>query len=182
MALRPPQYGGDAPIVYVHEGDTAWDLDRIRAERAEMLKRELDPKYHPVSRYLGGWTRYHLDAQATVLDKAVTVREYLREELKPTMWHLRRLGLREWYEVEPMWQSARARQVPPMACYLRCCEIGLVRVENGPTLELPNGRPSESDMAKIYTIGQSMPNDIGCAVYQASMPLDVGGAEGKPSG
>jgi hypothetical protein len=183
MALQPPQYRADAPIVFVHESDGAWDRARIIAEREKMLERGIDPKYHPVSRYLGGWTRYNLDAPATLFDEATTARAYLIESERPTLWKLRRLGREDWYEVQPMWEASRARGEPrPMKCYQRCCELGLVGVENGPALELPGGRPNRSDLDRLFAIGHDMPFDIGCAVYQASMPLDVAGAEGKPSG
>lgn len=172
MALRPPQYRSDAPIIYVHERDDAWDEARVQAEQAEMRKNDQDPKQHPVARYLGGFTRYDLDP----------VREYLDESKRPTFWHLRRLELHEWYEVQPEWEHKARAEKRPMQVYLRCCALGLVKVENGPTLELPGGRPSIDDLKRLFAWGHDMPHDIGKAVYQASMPLDVDGAEGKPSG
>jgi hypothetical protein len=181
MALkRPPQHRADATIIFVPRSDDAWDTPRIEAETAAMKARGEDPKRHPVARYHGGWTRYDLDAQGTVDGRAVTVREYLIESRRPTMFYLRRLDMQAWYEVEPQWESARLRGERPMACYLRCCALGLMKVENGPTLEMPHARPNLADMEKLYDIHQDLPYDIGNAVYSASLPLSE--EEGKPSG
>lgn len=180
MALRPPQYGADWPIVFVHDRDDAWDSERIKREQAEMRARDEDPTKHPVARYLVGRTRYHLDAAETLNGETVTVREYLDESKGPTYWHLRRLDLMEWYEVAPQWERSVRAGERPLACYRRCCELGLVRVENGPKLELPGGRPSRADMERLFALGQMIPADVGAAVYWASQPLTD--AEGKPSG
>jgi hypothetical protein len=183
MALRPPQYRADASGFLVHESDDAWDRERIAAEREKMLAAGLETKHHPVARYLGGWTRYDLDADATLFDQSVRVREYLDESKKPTIWKLRRLGREEWYEVQALFEGSRARGEPrPIRCNARCCELGLAGVENGPTLELTGGRPTRGDLDRIFAISQDLQLDIGQAVYQFSMPLDVAGAEGKPSG
>lgn len=181
MALRPPQHRSDAPIIFVHPSDSAWDEPRILAERDKLVELGIEAKHHPVSRYLGGWTRYDLDAEATLFDQAVTPRQYLDEEKRPTFWKLRRLSREEWYEVQGMFEASRARGEPrPIKCNARCCELGLIGVDNGPTLELPGGRPSKADLDRLYAIGHDLQLDIGQAVYQASMPLSA--AEGKPSG
>lgn len=173
MALRPPQHRIDAPILFVHATDTAWDEERIQREQQAM--RSADPPQeassHPVARYLGGFTRYDLDAAATVLGQVVTVRDYLDDAKQPTIWKLRRLSADEWYDVHPLFERDVRRGEKPWACYIRCGKLGVSKVENGPALELIAGRMTTADVAKIDAIGRSMLYDIGEAVYQASMDL-----------
>lgn len=181
MLKRPPPNRVDAPIVFVHPDDPAWDKERIDAEMEALGPRQHE---HPIVRYIGGWTRYDLDAQTTYEGKVVTAREYLDETKQPTMWTLRRLTHEEWYEVRPMvdrsYQLGELRQVQ---AFVRACGYGLKKVDNGPDLELPGGRPSRKDMALLHEMGQvqNPPVDliyaIGEAVFQASMPLTE--TEGK---
>jgi hypothetical protein len=175
MALRPPQHRIDAPIVFVHRSDSAWDRDRIEREKADMRKADLDPRDHPVDRYLGGFTRYHLDAQATVGGEVVTVRSYLDDTKQPTFWRLRRLTVHEWYEVHPQWERAVRAKESPTKAYVMAATLGVVKVENGPTLDLTAGRLTAGDLEKLREIGEAIDDDlivaIGEAVYQASMPL-----------
>lgn len=176
MALRPPQHRIDAPICYVHPKDTAWDHERIERERVEMKKAGLDPDDHPVARYGGGFTRYDLDAEATLFGQTVTVRAYLDEAKQPTIWRLKRLGVHDWYDVEPLWQKGRreGEEIPTRAS-VYAASIGVIKVENGPVLELTSGRLTTNDLERIREIGSAIGSDlivsIGVAVYQGSMPL-----------
>lgn len=173
--LRPPQHRVDAPIVFVHPSDPAWDKERVDKEMTELGDRA---QYHPVVRYLGGWTRYNIDAPGTLADGSVTTaREYLDESKQPTVFKLRRLTFDEWYEVEPLVEKARRSLESPFAGYIKACRFGLESIENGPALEMPGRRCSHADMTKLYATRQDLPYDIGEAVYQASMPLTE--SEGK---
>lgn len=183
MLKRPPQHRVDAPIIFVHPSDGAWDHERVLAEQAEMVKLEQDPKRHPYAQYHGGWTRYDLGATATVLGSVVCVRDYLDESKQPTLWHLRRLTGAQWYEVNPLWVKAATAREQPTHAYIKAFLMGLHKVEHGPQLELPGGRPSAHDFEIVTELGHAqdepveLPIDIGCAVYTASMPLSE--SEGK---
>lgn len=181
MLKRPPQHRVDAPIVYIHPSDSAWQTDRVAAEQAAMKARGEEPKMHPVARYQGGWTRYDLDAQFTLEGKVVTARDYLDEAQQPTMWRLHRLNVAQWYEIHPLWEKAASNGEQPYAAFVRAAMIGVEKVENGPTLELPGGRLSPTDMQTLHEIGQAsgvdLVFDLGKAVYTASMPLSE--SEGK---
>jgi hypothetical protein len=175
MALRPPQHRIDAPIRFIHPSDTAWDRERWDREKDEMRKAGLDPSDHPVDRYLGGFTRYDPDAEATVNGAVVTVNEYIDDAKQPTVWHLKRLTILQWYDVQPMWErDVRAGQSPKKA-YVHAATIGVAKVDNGPTLDLTGGKLTTSDLEKLREIGSGIGDDlivaIGEAVYQASMPL-----------
>lgn len=173
----PPQHRADAPIVFVHHDDSAWDMERVRAEQAEIRDTNGDPTQHPVARYLGGYTRYDLDAPGQVLGRPTTAREYIDENKQPTRWTLRRLSWREWYEVQPLFERAAIAKERPRAAYATACQMGVVKVEAGPTLEFVGGRLTNSDMQRLYEIDQELPYDLGAAVYAASLPLSE--SEGK---
>lgn len=176
MLKRPPPQRVDAPIIFVHPSDPAWDTKRVVAEQTEMKARGELPAMHPVSRYQGGWTRYDLDAAGTVAGQSVSPRDYLDLAKHPTMWKLRRLSGLEWYEVNPLVKQAGRRGDEPDAAYLLACIIGLESVENGPLLSRPGGRLGPADIQLLHDTGQEnggidLVHDIGEAVYQASMPL-----------
>jgi hypothetical protein len=183
MLKRPPQHRVDAPIIFVHPSDGAWDHERVRDEQARMAELGEDPKRHPYAQYQGGWTRYDLGATATVLGQVVCVRDYLDESKQPTFWYLRRLNAAQWYEVQPVWLKAAAGREHPTHAYTKAFFMGLHRVENGPMLSMPGGHPSAQDFDLVWETGRAqdepieLPLDIGCAVYTASMPLTE--SEGK---
>lgn len=176
MAIkRPPQHRIDAPIIYIHDSDTAWDNDRVTAEQKQLREKDLDPRMHPVARYQGGFTRYDLGAETSLLGQSVTVADYLDESKQPTKWTLRRLTVGEWYEIHPGWRRAHQSGERPYAAFIRSAIVGITKVENGPQLELTHGRLTDNDLAKLHELGQSIDvdliYDLGQAVYQASMPL-----------
>lgn len=182
MLKRPPQNRVDAPIIFVHPDDPAWDKARIAAEQAEMKKRGEKPQDHPAARYQGGWNRYDLDAQGTVAGELKSPRDYIDETKQPTMWRLRRLTALEWYEVHPLWLKGRKNgEDAPVAACLLACVMGLEKADNGPDLDRPGGRLGNADIQRLHDWGQESEIDlvlaIGEAVYCASMPLTE--SEGK---
>lgn len=186
MALRrnrPPQHRIDAPIVYVHQDDDAWNIERVREEQKRMAAAGEDQKHHPVALYQGGWTRYDLNAKGTVLGDVVAVSDYLDEGKHPMRWVLRRLTVTEWYEVHALFERAARMGEQPYACYLRCFALGVTRLEGGPSLEMTGGRLTMADMEVIRDMADGtadlaegrppidFPFDVGTAVYNASSPL-----------
>ena len=171
----PPSHRVDAPIVFVHPSDPAWDKERVEAEQAQMDA----PEMHPVARYQNGWGRFDLSAEYTVLGQPHCALDYLDESKQPTRWKLRRLTALEWYEVHPLWQKAIARGELPYDAFLRACAIGLEKAEPdlGVELKRPGGRLSASDVQLLHDMGQEQSPaidlvfDIGSAVYTASLPL-----------
>lgn len=185
MALkRPPNHRIDAPIIFVHDSDSAWDNERVVAEQKRLREAGLDPKMHPVARYQGGFTRYDLSADTVLFGASVTVADYLDDSKQPTKWTLRRLEVGQWYEIHPSWQRAHRNGEKPFAAFIRSAIVGVVKVENGPTLELANGRLTDNDLIRLHDLGQAIDVDViydlGQAVYQASMPLVE--AERRPLG
>lgn len=174
---RPPANRADAAPIFVHPSDPAWDNARIDAEKAKMDK----PEDHPVTRYHGGWTRYDLDAEATLEDgTVVTPSAYLSPDA--THIRLKRLDVLEWYEVHPLWIKSITAAERPFAAFIRACVIGLQEVDG---LKLDgHARLTEADLQKLHELGQAqtppidLVYDIGEAAYQASLPLTD--AEKKP--
>lgn len=169
--VAPPQHRIDAPIVWIHRDDSAWDADRIEADLEKMRAENLDPADHPVLRYHGGWTRYDIDARATLFGETVSARDYLDESKAPTRWHLRRLTSAEWYDVAPLWERAARTGERPIAAYYKCATIGVRKVEAGPALELTGGVMTPRDREAVHAIGTSFMFELGSAVYAASMEL-----------
>lgn len=180
MALRPPQHRIDAIATFVHPTDTAWDRDRIETERAAMKELGLAEKDHPVSKYIGGWTRYDIDAAQTLMGQVVTIRDYLDDSKQPTLWKLRRLTAEEWYEIQPKYERDVRRGDRPWAAYIHAGRIGIKSVENGPALEMSGGRLTPSDVQKLDEISHELLYAIGEAVYAAS--LDLREDERRPLG
>lgn len=166
MALRPPQHRVDAPIVYIHPNDDAWDLDRVRAEQETMDK----PAEHPVAKYMGGFTRYDLNAKGMVGENEVCPADYIDEAKEPVKWHLKRLNAQQWYEVQPIWERAVRRDETPWDAYLRCGKYGVSKVD-GLKLDGPPGNLTADDVKLLYKIDPELLKDVGEAVYSASLPL-----------
>jgi hypothetical protein len=182
MAMkRPPQHRADAKIVYVHPADSSWDEERILREQNEMKKRGEKPSDHPVSRYLGGWTRYDLDAPSTLDGKTVTPREYLDPTRPATEWHLKRLSTQDRCEIENLIDQERnAGSNMPRKAYLRACNMALASVECGPELDGYLGRMTADDFDTLDSMFPGLPLDIGGAAYVASLPLRTTKKKLKP--
>jgi hypothetical protein len=109
----PCQHRVDAASVYICAEDSAWDHDKINTERQTLD----NPESHEVSRWLSGVTRYDLEALPDI---------YLREDVQPTRFHLRRLSAATWGVLRDM--SATMTQKTNAAW--RAFAEGVVRVEN----------------------------------------------------
>ena len=157
--LRPPTHRADAPIVYVHPSDDAWDQDRIKADLA-------DKTDHPLQQYWGGYTRY---------DLTPAVQAYFKPDARPTKFYLRRLKWDEWMRCKGMWERSVVSGDPrPVEAFVEACRLGLVRIDNGPEIDPAGGRLSDRDMQRIQDLSTDryeMILDVGQAAYQASMPL-----------
>lgn len=155
--------------MYIHERDGSWDKERIDNEAATLE----DETQHPVARYLAGETRYDLDAELAIGEKVVTAREYL--DGGETVFHLKRLAPTEWYTVQSMWEKeVISDQRPiPRETYLRCCRLGLAKIDNGPTLDgIGKGRTlRDKDIEVLYSLDPELPILLGQAIYLASAPL-----------
>lgn len=159
--LRPPTHRADAPIVFIHPHDDAWDHERIDRD----LKDAVD---HPMQLYFGGHTRYDLTAE---------VISYLKSGARPTKFFLRRLHWDEWLKCKAMWErSVMARDPRAVDAYVEACRLGLTKIEDGPELHDSTGSVSYRDMQRLQdlsTRNYDLVLDIGQAVYQASMPLSA---------
>lgn len=174
---RPPQHRADATPIYVHPEDSAWDTERIDREIERLQAEGRDATEHPWSLYHGAAGRFDLDAEYTLFGEVVRPRDYLDGDKAPTLWHLRRLGVHDWYEIQPIFERAVKAGERPYAAYLRACTVGIEKVEGGPRLSLHGGKLGAADLDKLYEIGQRLPFEIGAAVYYASLPLTD--SEGK---
>jgi hypothetical protein len=183
LSFRPPQHRADAPIVYIHPKDSAWDTDRYEAEVEQMKEAGENPADHPLGQYLGGHTRYDLDAPSKVLGAETSARAYLKPDSAPTKFYLRRLSPADYYELRGTWEIELQRQtMRPRQSYYKAAINGLDKIENGPELEGGNGRRlTTKDVSALYDSCEGLEDlllDIGEAVFVASMPLSV--AEKKP--
>lgn len=171
MLEKPPAHRVDAPIIYIHPSDSAWDFSRYDDEKAQLE----DPGKHPLSLYFGGWTRYDLSAASELNGQLVTPQDYLLPNKEPTKWYLKRLGHEDYYEVRSMAMSAWQKDQLPSQAYLKAAQIGIKKVENFPEeLVGPPGALTKRDMEKLFeyrTASFDLVIDIGSAVYAASMPL-----------
>lgn len=159
--LRPPQHRADAPVVFIHPCDDAWDHARIESE----LKDADDD--HTLKRYWGGHSRYDLTPD---------VQAYLKPDGRPTKFYLRRLPWKAWNEAQGMWERAVLRgDNRPVEAYEHACQRGLERID-GVELMDPTDHTgvSDRDMQRLHDLSTDKYNlilDIGQAVYQASMPM-----------
>lgn len=157
---KPPRHRIDAPIVYIHPADEAWDTEAI-AKSEEEHGRECP------------WIRYH--SGATRFD-ATEVQRFLTGS--PTEFHLRRLSTLQLIEVQTMVDREYGQACYTLrTAYLLALRYGLTAVKQGgmPFVDLTSpGNLSNSDvetLAQISDIGISLLRSIGEAVYLASQPL-----------
>ena len=162
--LRPPTHRADAPIVYVHPSDPAWNKERIDRELREYREAEKPESTHPVLRYRGGFTRYDVAAVA----------DYLAPDA--TRFYLKRIGAYDWQEIESLRESSPS----PRKAFLRALALSLTRIENGPTLVGEAGAIQVEDLERIAALSffdeeeqrsVDVLYDLARAAYTASMPL-----------
>lgn len=83
--MLPPRHRIDHRPIYIHPSDPAWDNDKIAADQ-RAIEAKTGPwsrwEDHPVHAYHAGSARY---------DKA-TVEPWLRSDVRPTMFVLRRMN------------------------------------------------------------------------------------------
>lgn len=175
---RPPAHRADAPIVFVHPADEAWDHVRVYDEQKKMSSGGLDPKSHPVARYMSGETRYDIEAPGAVGCDQKTPSEYLNGT--ETRWVLKRLSWEDYVRIRPRWDRDIAAGVDPLESYSECCRVGIVSVtgDDAPELEGCGLKLTWNDMQKIHEISISHIHYIGQAVFVASLPLTE--QESKP--
>lgn len=168
--LRPPTHRADAPIVYVHPSDPAWDHERIARELKEYAAADpvKPPSQHPVHRYWDGYTRYDVDAVA----------EYLKPDA--TRFYFKRIGVVDWQEIESMKEAQIGAGSKPRRAVLRALSLALTKIENGPTLVGEAGALKLEDIDRIAALNYwddeknatvDILYDVGVAAYTASMPL-----------
>lgn len=166
--LRPPTHRADAPIVYVHPKDPAWDRERIDRELKALRDEGKPESQHPVLRYQGGFTRYDVDAIA----------DYLKPDA--TRFYLKRIGVFDWQEVESMREAQVLAGAKPRRAYLRCLALALSKIDNGPTIVGEPGALLPEDVERIAALSYydedekrviDVLYDVGEAAYTASMPL-----------
>lgn len=166
--LRPPQHRADAPIVYVHPSDPAWDHDRIKRELADLKKDDKPEHSHPVLRYQHGHTRFDIQA----------IQDYLGPDA--TRWYFKRIGAVDWQVTEGLKESEMARGSRPHTAYFRALNLALVKVDNGPPLVGEAGKWEPEDIERIADLSfydedenkvVDVLFDVGQAAYVASMPL-----------
>lgn len=195
MAIkRPPEHRADAPPLLIHADDDAWDHERIERERKALAKEHKEakrpgsPPLHPWDAYIKGHTRFDLDARATIGGTTVSMREYLREGVKPTVFHLRRVSGRRWTQSVTRVQSSVLTAAANADEMWGLARVGLAKVtdgfEDGPDARWPleggeGGQPlTEDDLQTLFDAGQGLVIDIGSAILTASGPITE--AEGKP--
>lgn len=185
MAIkRPPQHRADAIPIYVTPDDDAWDTDALEAEKAEVERINaermaaagpddepelIDWEQHPVVTYNRGETRYDLDAPTFWRGKQRAAREWLGPDA--TLFVLRRLGWREYYEVRSALTQSSGFERP----WLLACQLALVRIDGSypATLRLdPDAsKRSDAEMSAIFDLNPQIPLEIGAAAWLASQPL-----------
>lgn len=121
--MPAPQHSVSAAIRVISDSDHAWDNERIAAECNALKESRGQVHEHPVFSYLRGETRFDLDAPAFVLDQKVCAREYLRPDVRPIVWLMRRLRIAE---------VAACRDIGGRDGQLRAFRKAIRGVENAP--------------------------------------------------
>lgn len=166
---KPPKHRVDAPIVYIHPADEAWDTDAVNASFEE------HGKDCPHFRYHSGETRFD----------ASEVQGLLKGQ--PVEYHLTRLSALQLNEVQSLMERDHAQSgYMYRTAYLQAARYGLAEIKQGGqeliALHMP-GNLSAVDiemLAGATDIGIDLIRLIGQASYQASQPLRDD--EKKPSG
>ena len=176
MARRPlPSYAIDGESIYIPESDTAWDWDRVEAER-----KDYEEGQHPVDLYHQGATRCRLES----------VQEYLDMSKDPEKWTLKEVPARVSIEIQSllaqairMWEEVE-KQPEVLALIARANLLafkhGVARVENSPfevKRSLTDGSIKDETINGIERVDPGLVGNIGHMIRASFRPLDE--AEGK---
>lgn len=180
--------------MFVSQHDSAWDHDRVTAERdtriAEALaskrkalgdvteeeraavvltdvERRIAVARSPVERYYAGRTRYQFGADDWTADaKPCTVRDFMRPNERPAEFGLRRLGHRAFQEVQEV-NHPRARLI-------EAARLGLRSITAEGYTWQARGEETAGDeqLEALHAARPSLLEEIGAAVLALSRPLD----------
>ena len=159
MKFRPPTHRVDAPIVFIHPADPAWDQEAI-AKAADEHGDE-----SAFSRYQRGLTRYDASEVQSLISG------------QPVEFHLTRLSAIQLIEVQSLLERDVSQDKPLLrSAFLQAACYGLREVKQGalPALELESpGSLSAADIEALSSteVGIHLIQAIGQAVYAASQPL-----------
>lgn len=167
MKFRPPRHRVDAPIVFVHPADDAWNKEKV----AKWEEEHGDDS--PFARYHSGATRFDLSAKTEHGSPNEAVGKGAVE------FHLRRLSALELNEVQGLMEREVSQDFPiPRSAWLQACRYGLVAIKTDGRdlvdLDRRTGALRDADIeaiADMSELGFSLVLHIGQASYAASQPL-----------
>lgn len=184
IKLRPPQHRIDGAALYASSTDSAWDLDKVRAERVAWVDRAREEKLasgdeqpltaeeiaaavarSPVERFFAGKTRYQIGADDWGADgKPTTARDFLKG--KPAEFGLRRLGFRAYNEI--------AEEAKTRARLIEACRLGLrsINADGYSWTAKADEVASDEQLDALHEANPALLVEIGAAVLALSRPLD----------
>ncbi len=162
----PPRHRIDAPIIFVHPADDAWDTDKVKGSEDE------HGDDCPFLSYHRGDTRFDLAASGEHGSANALLSG------TPVEYHLRRLSALQLNEVQGLLERD-LMQGSPMGRmgYLQAARYGLSSIKQGGAellkLQSPGNlsTPDVEALAQATELGIELLRHIGQAVYQASQPL-----------
>lgn len=186
MIRQPPEHAADAVPLFIARFDDAIDHERIERETKELGKDE----QHCAVRYWVGATRYDLDAPHTVGGRSVCMRDYIKPDAQPTVFHLRRVaGINQRLTTHALIvarENGRDQATDPdvIRQLYELTRHGLVKATEGfggEPWDLQGGTGglalTDDDLQKLFDAEARLPEAIGWAIYNASASLSE--AEGK---
>lgn len=182
IKIKPPTHKIDGVAVFISQQDSAWDIDRVTAEREAQIAATAKAKSphkltaeeraaavarSPVERYYAGRTRYQPDAADRTADgKACTVRDFMKLGERPAEFGLRRLGYRAFQQMTAI-AHGRARLIEAARLGLRSITA------DGYTWQASDEETAGDDQLEaLHAARPSLLEEIGAAVINLSRPLD----------
>ena len=167
--LLAPSHDLCARMRYVPADDSAWRMDLVTEECADLGDAKFGEHGHPFWRYYGGWTRFDLDDPAIV--------PYLDRDAQPEIWKFRRLSLEERGQVAYLLKLGREDEA-----WRHAFAHGVVGLENpnGPegvrlTALLQPGDRTEKQRTAIIKAAEdysaSAVTEVGAACFRGSQDL-----------
>ncbi len=160
MKFRKPDHRIDAPIIFVHPADEAWDTEALNKSFKE------HGKDCPWLVYCTGQSRFDLGP----------VQHFLKGS--PVEFHGRRLDAIELNEITALWEREAVQGFPrARASVLKSLRLCLTKVERDGTSLVDLERPGDLTNADVQTLTDSFDEGIevlrlvGNAFFQASKPL-----------